>query len=161
MSFHYLNTEMTIRHICDSILDSNTDVGVYIGFDLRIRVDKNNYEQRDIARGVHLLRVAGYMIGAVNDNFLFPHFTKDNEWEHISSHSSCWADSTMHYINNIVTDVMKNKLESKHCKRYEDDDLVFGEHDSHMSLGGFEIIKKSQWMNLEFKYNDHKKVLKY
>lgn len=162
---HHLDTQSSIRNIFDSILyyDNVGDkIGVYMGFDMRINTEKDNFDQRSIALGVHLFRWYGNILGSVDTKFLSMNFDVNNEWEFISQHSSCWADSTMFYFDNIVRDVMKNKNNSKYCERYKDDNITFSDkYDVSIRMNGIKIMHKNEFASLIYNDNGKKHKLVY
>lgn len=148
-----IRTESTIRTICDGLLTAENmkDHAVYIAFDLRVDTDTTNYDQRSVAVGIHLLRFYGSIIGAADRDFLMSTFDADRNWEYISGHSSCWADSTMHYMNSIVQDIINNKDNSKYTEPYKDDNLSYGEKwDANMIIQAVNLVKKNEFKGIVY-----------
>ena len=150
-----LRLETTVRTICDGILAGamHKNHGLYLGFDLRIDTDPRYYEQRSVAVGVHLLRFWDRILGATDDKFIFMRFNPICDWEQISQHDSCWADSTDHWVNDIVRDVMTNGDKSKYTQRYKEDGLIYGEqhaHRTHLMMSGVQLVDIEQLRGVSF-----------
>lgn len=143
-----LNTEYTIKTIIEGLLNDKTireNNAVYIGLDMRINTDSNNFEQRSVAVAVHLLYFYGSIYMATDENFLFMKFNPECKWKFVSSHDSCWADSMMHDIGDIVRDVMTNMGKSEYTIRYGDDDLTYSDKYSvNLSMSGIRLVNKSE-----------------
>ncbi len=145
----------TIRTICDGFLtEANYDKnGVYLGFDLRVTTDTKDHGQRAVAVGVHLLRFHGRILGCANRDFLFPNFRSELEWESISTHDSCWTDSTECWVGDIVRDIMEKKKDSKYVEPYREDKLTYGkdgEYDIWLSLDRSKLIDIEQLRGVAF-----------
>lgn len=151
---HYnISTESTIRHLAEGLLEGKeSQFGLYIGFDLRVSTNPKMYEQRDVAVGVHFLRFHGRVIGAANRDFLGGSCDKDYDWESVSTHSSCWADSFRGYIDDIVNDIMKNQKKSKYTKEYKDDGLIYADdYSSHLSIQTVKLVPAKDLMEIKYK----------
>jgi hypothetical protein len=125
---YQMHTELSLRHIFDGITREKFDgkkVGAYICLDLTISTNAANHEQRDVRIGVHLLRFGENILGFMDDNFFGRRDYDNMDWERISTHNSCWMDSTMGWMRDAVRDVMENQDKSKYTEKYADDELSY------------------------------------
>lgn len=123
MTLHDIGTENMLHALMDDFCTHKQ--AVYIGFDLHIHTDLNQSLQRTVHIGIHLLKWNGRIIGAYDNGSLFPEFKINNNWEEISTHTSCWADSTMVWMVNMVKDVMENENKSKFTQKYLEERLSY------------------------------------
>lgn len=150
---HYTSTEFMIRNVFDGLLMPNRKQDLthaaQLDFRLNITTDKSNYGQRHVAVGIHLLRFGHSILGAVDDDWLFPKFKADREWDRLSTHDSCWTDSTMRFMDDIIRDVMTNKNGSKYCT---DDDLTFDDdnYDVFFIVNGFHYLNVDDIKDVTF-----------
>ena len=149
MSHHQLDLEMTIRRMCDGILNSKRDKGLYISLDMGIVPDTDKCGlQRDVRVGVHLLRYGDTMYGYADHNFLGREFSKLAPWRHVSSHDSCWASSTGSFVDEIERDVYTKKGKSQYVAPYKEDKLKFSKdynkHRTYLFIQTITLVDKSQ-----------------
>ena len=137
-----LDFERTIRTVCDGFLteENYNSKGVYLGFDFRLATDEGNRSQRSVAVGLHFIRFWGRILGAANRDFLFPRFHPRYEWESISTHDSCWSDSTNHWVGEIIQDIMEKRDSSEYVDPYKGDNLTYGKYDIWLSMGRSMLI---------------------
>lgn len=153
MSYYNISIENTLRCLVDGILtgDKHQTHGIYAGFDLGIITDKKVYDQREVRVGVHFLFFHGRILGAADRDFLMSRFHNDHPWESVSTHSSCWPDSFMGFINDIVRDVTEKKNKSKYVKPYKEDKLSFSQdNDAWVLPQGFQLLESKELLNVEF-----------
>ena len=146
----HFDLEMLLRKLSDGILrDKRSEShALYIGFDMYIRTDVANFHQRNVRIGIHFLRYGYNVLGAIDDNWLNPHFEVEKNWKLISQHDSCWADSFNHWVNDIPRDIMTQRYGSEY-KSFMDKDLTFGEWDMQV-FPSFALIEKEELNGLVF-----------
>jgi hypothetical protein len=149
-NIYYIGTESAIRALGDL---AKGDDAVHLGFDLDIYTDTTVIEQRSVRIGIHLLRLSDRIFGVISKNYFNPTFERDLPWEFISQHDSCWPDSTMHWIGNIIQSVMEQK--DNHpvvAERYKDDKLKYNNDKASwsMELRSTNIVKKDEYEGIVY-----------
>ena len=94
-----IQTEMSLRTIFDGMVgrragnfgdyDHRIDRALVVSLQVNIYPDEDNaYDQRNIRFAIHLLRHSHVMLMAVENDWLFPKFGLDRDWEFVSPHRS-------------------------------------------------------------------------
>lgn len=153
----YIHFESTLRHLADGLLtEANREThGLYLAFDLRVHTDEKNYDQRDVAIGVHILRFQGRVLIKFDNDFLGGPIDITGDWESCSTHDSCWANSVDCDINRVIRDVINKS--SKFLDKYKDDDLTFdGKWNVNLMMQTCNLVHADKIKNLVYK-NDQGK----
>lgn len=137
-----IRTECAVRAIMNGICGhrgENKQQAGYVSFrcDLIELDEEERHTNNRKAWAIHLLKWGGRIIGAINRDFVSPSFHKPHkpkEWVSISTHDSCWPDSTYLWMGRELD--YKTEVGKKYW--------------CHFSINGVEIIPVADLLDVVY-----------